>query len=199
MIEISTATPLYEFLRLCNLNPLPKKILDCGAGWANTKLSLFYQHGYEAFGLEINREALDEAVEFCKENNYALHLIHADMRHIPFADESFSFVYSYNAVSFMTKPDIQNSVNELRRVLKTGGLCYVNFDSVDDPDNDPFNKNSFAYRLLKSERFSKFEDNEADIFFESCEIIRKEKRLIEKIENGNKYMQAYTDYIARKK
>ena len=199
MIEISTATPLYEYLRLCNLNPLPKKILDCGAGWSKTKLSLFYQYGYEAFGIEINKEALDEAVEFCRENNYALNLIHGDMRDIPLADESFSFVYSYNSISFMTKPDIQKSMKELIRVLKPGGLCYVNFDSVDDPDNQPFNKNSFAYRLLKSERFSKFEDNEANAFFRSCEIIRKEKRLIERIENGKKYVQAFIDYIARKK
>ena len=199
MKEISTATPLYEYLRLCNLNPLPKKILDCGAGWASTKLSLFYRYGYEAFGLEINKTALDEAVEFCKENNYLLNLIRADMRNIPFADESFSFVYSYNAISFMTKPDIQYSMDEIKRVLKHGGLCYVNFDSVDDPDNRSFNKNSFAYRLLKSERFSKFEDSEADAYFESCEIIRKEKRLTEKIENENKYVQANIDYIARKK
>jgi ubiquinone/menaquinone biosynthesis C-methylase UbiE len=199
MEEISTATPLYEFLRQCNLNPLPKKILDCGAGWANTKLSLFHQHGYEAFGLEINKEALDEAVEFCKENNYSLNLIRADMRNIPFADESFSFVYAYNAISFMTKPDIQNSMDEIKRVLKSEGLCYVNFHSVDDPDNRSFNKNAFAYQLLRSERFSKFEDNEADAYFESCEIIRKEKRVIEKIENEKKYVQAYIDYIARKR
>jgi len=199
MIEISTATPLYEFLRQCNLSPLPKKILDCGAGWANTKLALFYQHGYEAYGLEISREALDEAVGFCRENDYSLNLIQADMRHIPFADESFSFVYSYNAISFMTKPDIQSSVNEIKRVLKPGGLCFVNFHSVDDPDDRLFKKDGFACQLLKNKRFSKYEDSEADSYFESCEIIRREKRQIEKIENEKKYTQALIDYIARKK
>ncbi|MEW5923012.1 MAG: class I SAM-dependent methyltransferase [Candidatus Zixiibacteriota bacterium] len=199
MEEISTATPLYEFLRQCNLNPLPKIILDCGAGWADTKLSLFCKYGYEAFGLEISQEALDEAVEFCRENNYSLNLIRGDMRNIPFAAESFSYVYSYNAISFMTKPDIKISMDEIKRVLKPEGLCYVNFNSVSDTDNRSFNKNSFAYKLLKSERFAKFEDNEADVYFESCEIIRKEKRIIEKVENKNKYIQAYIDYIARKK
>jgi ubiquinone/menaquinone biosynthesis C-methylase UbiE len=199
MIKISTATPLYEYLRRCNLNPLPKNILDCGAGWANTKLSLFYQYGYEAFGLEIDKDALDEAVEFCKENDYALNLVQGDMRNIPFANESFSFVYSYNAITFMTKPQIQDSMHEIMRVLKRGGLCYVNFDSVDDPDDRPFAENSFPHRLFKNERFSQFEDNEADIYFESCEIVRKEKRLTEKIENEDKWVRADIDYIARKK
>ena len=112
-MSISAATPLYEFLRQCNLSPLPKKILDCGAGWAGTRLALFYQHGYESFGLEINREALDEAAEYARRNDYSLNLVMADMRHIPFADKSFSFAYSYNAVSFMTKPDIGRAMLEV--------------------------------------------------------------------------------------
>ncbi|UCC45252.1 MAG: class I SAM-dependent methyltransferase [Candidatus Zixiibacteriota bacterium] len=198
MIGISTATPLYEFLRLCNLSPLPKTVLDCGAGHANTKLILFHLHGYDAHGIDIDQEALDEAVEYCKDNDYEVNLICADMRSIPFTDESFSFVYSYNSISFMTKPDIKRSMDEIKRVLTPGGLCFVNFHSVDDPDDRPFKKTAFAYRLLSSKRFSKFEDDEADAYFGSCEIIRKEKRLIEKIEGGDKYCQAYVDYIARK-
>jgi hypothetical protein len=46
-MEITWATPLYEFLRQCNASPLAKKILDCGAGGARPPLSLFHHHGYE--------------------------------------------------------------------------------------------------------------------------------------------------------
>ena len=31
MIEVIWATPLYEFLRQCNVSSLAKKVLDCGA------------------------------------------------------------------------------------------------------------------------------------------------------------------------
>ena len=43
MVEVTWATPLYKFLRLCNASPLAEEVLDCGAGGSNPPLSLFYQ------------------------------------------------------------------------------------------------------------------------------------------------------------
>jgi hypothetical protein len=87
----------------------------------------------------------------------------------------------------------------MERVLRPNGLCFVNFDSVDDPDRRPFRKNGFTRRLLRSKRFSHYEDNEADRYFNNFEILRKEKRLIEKLYHGQRIKQAYIDYIARKR
>lgn len=198
MSEICWATPLYEFLRLCNESPLPREVLDCGAGGSQPPLSLFYRHGYKTFGIEITEEALAEALRFCREQRMALDIIRADMRHIPFANESFSFVYSYNAIFFMTKPDIATSIAEITRVLRPGGLCYVNFRSVDDPDKREFCSTSYPRRLLKSERFSDFEDDEADILFKDCEVILKEKRLIDKAYGDRRLKQAFLHYIVKK-
>jgi ubiquinone/menaquinone biosynthesis C-methylase UbiE len=199
MIEIAWATPLYEFLRLCEESPLPKEVLDCGAGGDLPPLSLFYNYGYKTYGIEINEQSLTEAEKYCRENNMPLNIVEGDMRAIPFEDERFGFVYSYNAIFFMTKPDIAVSIKEIIRVLKSGGLCYVNFKSVDDPDDSPFCATAFARRLLNSERFAKFEDSEADQFFESCVILRREKRIIEKLlDDGTRLKQVMIDYITRK-
>jgi ubiquinone/menaquinone biosynthesis C-methylase UbiE len=200
VVEIIWATPLYEFLRRCNASPLAKEVLDCGAGGSNPPLSLFYQHGYKTYGIEIAEEPLKEAQRFCAENDMALNIIGGDMRSIPFPNESFSFVYSYNAIDFMTKPDIAISMREITRVLKLEGLCYVNFLSVDDAESwEPFCETAFAKDLLKSERFAHFEDDEADEYFEAFEIVRKEKRLVEKLWEGRKLKQADIEYIARKR
>ena len=86
----------------------------------------------------------------------------------------------------------------MRRVLKRRGLLFVNFLSVDDPDDRPFCNGTFPTNLLGSERFSKHKDTEADAYFDLFEILRKEKRLIEKYHDGKKLCQAYIDYIARK-
>ncbi len=200
MIEIIWATPLYEFLRRCNESPLAREVLDCGAGGSHPPLSLFYQYGYRTYGIEIAEDALMEAQRFCAETQMALNIIGGDMRRIPFPNERFSFVYSYNAIDFMTKPDIALSIREITRVLKSNGLCYVNFLSVDDEETwEPFCKTGPNFELFESERFAHFEGNEADGHFEPCDILRKEKRLQDKLWGGKLRRRADIEYIARKK
>jgi SAM-dependent methyltransferase len=199
-MEVIWATPLYEFLRRCNVSPLKKVVLDCGAGGSQPPLSLFYQFGYKTYGIDIAEAPLADAQRFCAENNMPLNIIRGDMRSIPFPSKSFSFIYSYNAIQFMTKPDIAVSMREITRALKPDGLCYVNFPSVDDAENwEPFSETSFARDLLKSERFAHFEDNEADVYFEGFEVLRKEKRLTDKLWEGKIRKRAEIEYIARKK
>lgn len=199
MLDVNWATPLYEFLRQCNQSPLEKSVLDCGAGGTRPPLSLFYQYGYATCGIEIQADALAEAQLFCRKNNMPLNVVRGDMRAIPFADESFGYAFSYNAIFFMTKPDILTAIGEIERILKPGGLCFVNFKSSDDPDERPFCDTAYARRLLNNERFSKFEDDEADPYFKNFEILRKEKRLIDKkLESGDRLKQAFIEYIAGK-
>ena len=198
MIDIIAATSLYEFLRQCNASPLEKLILDCGAGGDNPPLALFHQYGYRNYGIEIAERSMDKAKQFCRDKNMQLNICRADMRHIPFGNESFSFVYSYNAIFFMTKPDIQKSINEMMRVLKPGGLCFVNFRSVDNPNKFDFCAEAFVRRLLGSERFSEFEDDEADDYFGTCEILFKQKRFVDKLHDGKRHQQTMIDYIVVK-
>jgi len=198
--NIIWATPLYEFLRRCNASSLPKVVLDCGAGGSQPPLSLFYQHGYKTYGVEIAEIPLAEAQQFCEEQQMDLDIIQGDMRMIPFPDDLFSFAYSFNAIDFMTKPDIALAMREITRTLSPDGLCYVNFLSVDDEETwEPFCKTASSLRLLKSESFAHFEDDEADVFFEDYVVLRKEKRLTHKLWDGKVRRRAEVEYIARKK
>jgi ubiquinone/menaquinone biosynthesis C-methylase UbiE len=151
-------------LRQCNASSLEKQILDCGAGGREPPLALFYQYGYQTYGIEIAEEALSEATRFCRERAMHLNIFRGDMRHIPFTSESFSFVYAFNSIMFMTKPDVALSMGEIERVLKPGGLVYVNFVSVDEPDKGPFCETAPARELLKSERFAQHKDRTRCVF-----------------------------------
>ena len=113
MHNINWATPLYKFLRLCNQSELEKVILDCGAGGDKPPLEIFYDYGYQTFGVELAPNPLEEVRGFCEESGKDLNVVHGDMRHIPMGDESVSFVYSYNAIIFMTKADIQKALKEM--------------------------------------------------------------------------------------
>ncbi len=194
MRKVSWATPLYKFLRCCNNSSLDKTILDCGAGGDDPPLQLFYEYGYKTFGVEVAEDPLEQAKLFCKKSGMKLNILKGDMRHLSFRSASFSFVYSFNAIFFMTKKDVAVSMKEIERVLKPRGLCFVNFVSVDEPDKGPFCK-----PFLGSPRFSQHKDNEPDKYFRNFETIHKEKRVIDKKTNGKRSRQAYIDYIAQKK
>jgi ubiquinone/menaquinone biosynthesis C-methylase UbiE len=196
-MEVNWATPLYEFLRRCNAEPVPKTVLDCGAGGSQPPLSIFYKSGYFTAGIEIASGPLLEAQEYCYKNNMRLNIIGGDMRWIPFADESFSFVYTFNAIDFLSKQGIEIAISEITRVLKSGGLFYVNFLSVDDQETwDPFNE--LGQKLFNNPAFSHFEDNEADAYFEEYQIQRKEKRLTDKLWQGKLTKRAEIEYILKK-
>ncbi len=194
MRKVIWATPLYKFLRYCNSNPLDKTVLDCGAGGDDPPLQLFYEYGYETFGVEVSEDPFKQAKKFSKEHSMELIILKGDMRYLPFKTGSFSFVYSFNAIFFMTKTDIAISMKEIERVLKPSGLCYVNFVSVDEPDKGPFCK-----PFLGNPRFSQHEDDEPEKYFSNFEVIHKEKRIIEKTIHSKQSVQVYTDYIAQKK
>lgn len=193
MKKVIWATPLYKFLRYCNNSSLDKTVLDCGAGGDDPPLQLFYEYGYKTFGVEVSENPFRQAKKFCKEHRMELNILKGDMRSLSFISESFSFVYSFNAIFFMTKKDIAISIKEIERVLKPSGLCFVNFISIDEPDLGPFCK-----PFLGNLRFSKHEDDEPDRYFDNFEIIHKEKRIIDK-KNGKRLVQVHIDYIAKKK
>lgn len=206
MKNVIGATPLYKFLKYCNSSSLEKIVLDCGAGGDNPPLQIFSDHGYETYGIEISGEALKQAQKFRKENSMKLNLLKGDMRKIPFKDETFSFVYTYNTIHMMPKEDVASAMSEMERVMKAKGLCFVNFVSADEPppsDAIETRKGEFLKKtpwrgVNYSNIDSYFEDNEADVFFSNFEVIHKEKRIIERITEGEKIMQAFIDYIARK-
>jgi len=194
MRKVIWATPLYKFLRYCNDSQLDKTVLDCGAGGDDPPLQLFYEYGYKTFGVEVSEDPFKQAKKFCEEHSMKLNILKGDMRYLSFKSGSFSFVYSFNAIFFMTKKDIAISMKEIERVLKPSGLCFVNFVSVDEPDKGPFCK-----PFLGNPRFSQHEDDEADKYFRNFEIIHKEKRIIDKKTHGKRLVQACIDYIIKKK
>lgn len=85
----------------------------------------------------------------------------------------------------MKKTDIKAAVNEIKRVLKPGGLCLVNFLSINDEDYE---------KVLHSY----YDINEAEEHFKDMKILFKENRILERIYEGQRIRQGYIDYIVKK-
>lgn len=202
MHNLISAFPLYNFLKYCNANSSEKIILDCGAGGSNPPLSLFHEFGYKTYGIEISKEQLEKANIFCDEHNTSLNIIQGDIKKIPFDNEFFSFLFSYNTSVHMKKKDFSLALSEFYRVLKYDGLCYVNFLSEEC--------NSYGKGIQVGEgEFIQIEDNEEVLYchykdneiqqcFGKFKVIYKENRVIKRELDGIEYTSAYLDYILMK-
>jgi len=203
MTTIFRQTQLYKFLNYCNtIEGIGKDVLDCGAGGNQPPLALFAGCGYIPHGIEISDYQIERAKKFGKENDIDLNIAKGDMRSLPFEDDSMSFVYSYNAIFHMTKADIEKSVTEIKRVLKPGGLCFINFLSH---DNDEYGKGDKKGEgeFLQDEGDEKIihsyhTEEETDALFSDMKILFKENRILHRIFEGSIIKQGYIDYIAQK-
>ena len=200
------AVQLYTFLEHCNNSPLNKEILECGAGvWdpsVEPLLVRFNKHGYKVHGIEISDERVAAACEYCKAHQVDAEIHEGDMRHLPFDNASMSFVFSYNTIFHMTKIDVSIAMGEVERILKPGGMCYLNFLSV---ESDTYGKGKEIGRgeFLEREGDSEalhvyYEDSEAEVYFGGFEVLHKEKRVREWLAGNERRARAYIDYIVRK-
>jgi len=194
----SNAVPVYYFLSFINAR-LPqgetlrgKRILDCGAGGALPPLALFHQHGFDTWGIDRSDEQLERARGFCHQHDMEVHLRKGDMRDIPFEDESFDYVYEHYSMCHLSKVDTQIAVQEMFRVLKKNGLCFLGVISDDSWPQSMFGEEREPGEFWGREGgdelslHSVFGDDEADGLLSEWEILSKEKRVICHRDEGEK-------------
>ncbi len=195
-------TPVLDFLNDCNKSYLDKKILDCGAGGGSPPLAIFNINGYKTYGIEILDSQIVRANTYAEENNMQLNIIKGDMRNLPYEDESFSFVFSHHTIHHLCKKDIEKVIKEMKRVLVSDGLIYVNFPPYDSRGygvGEEKEKGEFVIDIEGEEVLHCFfEDNEADDYFKDFDIISKKKWILLKNEGWVDNV-AMIEYIARKK
>ncbi|MCG8568566.1 MAG: class I SAM-dependent methyltransferase [Spirochaetes bacterium] len=203
MIPVMRAAPLYRFYTYCQNSELPKNILDCGAGGNNPPLSFFKSAGFDTKGIEFSKDALKMAKSFQQQLGIDLNIEIGDMRKLDFADQTFSFTYSYNSVFHLTKEEIQKAITEMFRVTKTSGWLFLNFLSVDDPEYGAGEVNGPGeyVQLENGDQVihTYFEDEEAENLFPAGKIHYKEKRIVYRLFNNHPVKQVYLDYIIQKK
>lgn len=204
MKAIFRQNQLFTFLLYCNGEDLERTILDCGAGGNCPPLAIFADHGYKTYGIDIDENQIAMAKKFEEQHGLNLNIEKGDMRALSFFDESISFMFSYNSIFHMSKKEIQDSINEMKRVLKKGGLIFINFASVHDMRSTQGTKVGDGEYLQmeygKEVLHSFFGDNEAENYFEGFEVIYKENRVRDGFSQKDmKITMGFIDYILRKK
>jgi SAM-dependent methyltransferase len=200
--EIFKQIPLYRFLSFCNDADMDKVVLDCGAGGDCPPLSLFLEFGYSTIGIDSDIDQIEKANSYAKGKKQNLNIMQGDMRQLPFENDSICYVYSYNSVFHMAKIDVEKSILEMKRVLKPGGLLFVNFLTTKDfrcgqgviVGENQFEQFDDDIPVIHSY----YEENEPDRLLNDMYTLYKEDRVLDRIYQGERIRQGFVDYILRK-
>jgi SAM-dependent methyltransferase len=94
-----------HFVHLPKESPRPK-VLNCAAGGRVPPLGLFYENGFDTWGIDLSEEALGRARIFETANGMQFHLQKGDMRQLPFLDQTFDLVYEFYSLVHLSHADI---------------------------------------------------------------------------------------------
>lgn len=108
------------------LNPLLAKtcdrsILDAGCGTGGN-LEWLRQHAGN--GHIIGLDYVDTALRFCWQAGHRS-LVQASVTHLPFANEAFDLVTSFDVLEQLSGSADEQALREMCRVLKRGGIAFV--------------------------------------------------------------------------
>src|SRR5438477_8291322 len=96
-------------------------VLDLGCGVGRHAL-YFAEHGFAVEAIDGAAAGLDFACREAAARDLRLSLRQADADTLPFSDESFDYVLSWNVIFHGTMGDVGRRLAEIWRVLKPGGL-----------------------------------------------------------------------------
>jgi ubiquinone/menaquinone biosynthesis C-methylase UbiE len=103
-----------------------QRVLDAGCGVGNWSLALS-QYFRQVTSLELDLDRLAFTRYVGEVSGVTLELVYGSIEDLPFAESSFDAVFC-RGVIFLT--DYRQSMAELTRVLKPGGMLYISFEEL---------------------------------------------------------------------
>jgi len=132
-----------------------KKILDiaCGTGYG---CKMFVECGAKyVIGCDISNETVDYAKEHFLEKDIEFHK--KDIRNLDFPDETFDCVVSFETLEHITEQE--HVIDELKRVLKKGGILIISTPNKEVRSLDEENTNIFHEKELTVNEFKNLLNN----------------------------------------
>jgi SAM-dependent methyltransferase len=106
-----------------------RRVLDVGCG-IGRHVIYFAENGFETFGFDLSKSALDRARALLSERNLKADLTMQDMFELfPYASNFFDGVISTRALGHGYRSDIERSLAEIDRVLVNKGLVFLQLPS----------------------------------------------------------------------
>jgi SAM-dependent methyltransferase len=139
---IKTHGNLYRGARLTRYPipafPLPdgdgRALLDLGCNWGRWTVAAA-RAGWHATGIDRAKKSVGAARRVAEQLGLELEYVVGDARELPFDDGSFDAVFSYSVLQHLAKEDMPRVVAEIRRVLRPGGIVWIEMPNARGPLN----------------------------------------------------------------
>ncbi len=124
--------PSIESYYLLNrwLSQNKKEFLDLGCGLGRHSI-LFGKNGFNVHCMDISQDAVDKTRAWAETEKMTFDYAVSDMLNLPYEDNSMDCILCRNVISHTDTEGMKKVINELYRVLKNGGECYLTLGSKD--------------------------------------------------------------------
>ncbi len=109
-----------------------KDFLDLGCGLGRHSI-LFGKNGFNVSCFDISEEAINRTKKWANEEELSFNYQIGDMLKLPYNDNSFDCILCMNVISHTDTEGMRIIINELKRVLRDDGECYLTLGSKDTP------------------------------------------------------------------
>lgn len=105
-----------------------KDFLDLGCGLGRHTIQ-FAKAGFNTAGFDLSEESIKRTAEYAKAEKLDIALKVGDMLELPYSDASFDCILCRNVISHTDTAGMRQIVEELKRVLRPEGECYLTLGS----------------------------------------------------------------------
>jgi len=105
-----------------------KDFLDLGCGLGRHSI-LFGKNGFNVDCFDISKEAIEKTKEWAEKEGLEFKYKVGDMLSLPYDKDSFDAILCRNVISHTDTEGMKKVVEELKRVLRKNGECYITLGS----------------------------------------------------------------------
>jgi ubiquinone/menaquinone biosynthesis C-methylase UbiE len=105
-----------------------QNFLDLGSGLGRHSI-FFAKAGFNVSAIDLSEKGIEEGKKWAKESGLKIDFKVGDMVDLPYRDESFDCLLSFQTIGHTDTNGIKKVAGEIHRILKPNGEFYVTFPS----------------------------------------------------------------------
>ena len=106
-----------------------ERVLDLGFGLGRHVI-LFAREGFDTYGIEPTQSGFAHCKEWLEAEGLHAHIRIGEMTELPYEDDFFDFVLSWNVIYHGTFLQLKRALEEIHRVTRRDGLVYLTLNST---------------------------------------------------------------------